>query len=271
MRSVSTLFLFAPLVAALGCQSTDPRPPGPSLEPSPKAWGETAPASDESVDNAGKSEAQIEEDRKTREAKKRKLSPEEFAKALPSAKRCEYEARKYYDAGKTNKGWKLLMGCVKRGDFTHLKPLLEEPWLTELGKRRGGAEMLAHVMATRGGDVSGDLRLLHEKRVPVFSLSSAIAEPEVYEDRLIILRGRVGERRKEGDRFAATIAETSLESHAAERTLGSKYVSERKSSYRSNTRASGRYNTSRYGRGTGSYKRSYGGSGSSRYSSKRVV
>lgn len=255
--SAAFVAITAGVVAALVAGCHTPKAPGPQAQ----TWGETqAPGGDEEA-NAERAE---------REAKRSKLSPEAYAKALPSASRCEYEARRYYEEVSSEKGWKLLVGCVKRGDFTHLKPLLEEPWLTELGTRRGAAELLAHVMATRGGDVTGDLLLLHEKRVPVFSLASAIAEPDVYKDRLIIMRGRVGERRKNGQRFAATIAETSLESAASERTLGPKSVREYAGESRSSYSASGSYKTSRYGSGAGRYNSTRSSTGSGRSTDKVV-
>lgn len=251
-------------LAPLGCSG--PKAPGPSVQ----SWDqkESSTAATEAPPPSGETQAQAD-DRAVADAKKKKLSAADYAKAMPTPARCEQEARRIH-GGSADKGWKLLVACVNRGDFIHLNPLLEEPWLSELSTRRGAAELLAYVMATRGGDVTGDLSLLHERRVPVFALSSAITEPEVYKDRLIIMRGRVGERRKEGQRFAATISETSLESMALDRTVGPKHVSERTSSYSSKTKASGSYKTSNYGSGAGKYKRSSSGTGSSRGTSKWV-
>jgi hypothetical protein len=77
------------------------------------------------------------------------------------------------------------------------------------------ALLLAHVMAVRGGDVENDLRLLRRRKMPVYSLQAALAEPESYKGRAVILRGTAREGRNHGGGRSFRLVETKVmaESH----------------------------------------------------------
>jgi hypothetical protein len=115
---------------------------------------------------------------------------------------CEIEARAL-EAQNADRGWKLLRACVERGDFTDLRVLLDGAWDRELRSRPDAGEMLTRLIAVRGGDIEGDVAFLHDHRVPVFTLADALAEPDVYAGRLLVMRVRVSDFRKTGD--AATV------------------------------------------------------------------
>jgi len=115
---------------------------------------------------------------------------------------CEIEARAL-KASNAERGWKLLRACIERGDFTDLRVLLDGAWDAELRNRADAGEMLTKLIAVRGGDIEGDVAFLHDHRVPVFTLADALAQPEVYAGRLVIMRARVSDFRKAGS--AATV------------------------------------------------------------------
>lgn len=115
---------------------------------------------------------------------------------------CELFARQLKEKN-PDRGWKLLRACVDRGDFTELRALLDGPWDAELRNRPDAGELLTRLIAVRGGDIEGDIALLHQHKVPVFTLADAMAQPQVYAGRLVILRARAGELRTQGG--AATV------------------------------------------------------------------
>lgn len=119
---------------------------------------------------------------------------------------CELSARQLKERN-PDRGWKLLRACVDRGDFTELRALLDGPWDAELRGRGDAGELLTKLVAVRGGDIEGDLALLHEHKVPVFTLADALAQPEVYAGRLVILRARPGELRNRGGQATVELIE----------------------------------------------------------------
>ena len=80
---------------------------------------------------------------------------------------------------------------MQAGHFTALRQVLSGAWDRELQTRADAPLLVARVIAERGGDVDGDLALVHGRRVPLFSLSQALAQPERFRGALVIVRARV--------------------------------------------------------------------------------
>ena len=72
---------------------------------------------------------------------------------------------------------------------------MSRAWNQELRSRPEAAALIAKVVAQRGGSVEGDLRLLNEQRLPIFSLAAAMAQPDTYKGRFILVRAQVGDVR----------------------------------------------------------------------------
>lgn len=145
------------------------------------------------------------------------MSPDEaraIALAHDAAHTCELTARTLR-AKDRQRGWAVMEQCVRRPDFTDLESLLAPPWIEDMGANPEQAALVAHVIATRGGDVQNDLRLCRKARLPVFSLKAAIADPESYTGRLVLMRGSPRGGRTIGGLRALEIAETRVmaESH----------------------------------------------------------
>jgi hypothetical protein len=119
--------------------------------------------------------------------------PDTFVDVMPrldGPERCEATARARLSAAPDD-AWRELWRCVASGRFTALRPLLTDAWDHELRTRRDAPTLLARVIASRGGNVEGDLHLLHARRLSLFTLSQALARPDMYRGALVILRGRV--------------------------------------------------------------------------------
>jgi hypothetical protein len=109
---------------------------------------------------------------------------------LNEAERCEAAARILLTTNHEN-GWRALAGCVANGRFTALRALLRGDWDHDLQTRSDAPLLIARIIAERGGNVDDDLPLLHEHRVPLFSLRQALARPELYQGALVIVRARL--------------------------------------------------------------------------------
>lgn len=119
------------------------------------------------------------------------LTPEEarrIAIAHDAAHTCEETARAVYRKD-PERAWQVMRECVKRNDFGDLEILVEGMWAEEMAHDKDAALLFAHVIAVRGGDVSADLKLLRRRKMPVYSLQAALAEPEAYAGRMVLLRG----------------------------------------------------------------------------------
>jgi hypothetical protein len=132
---------------------------------------------------------------------------------------CEAGARKL-QARSRDQGWEALRACVEGTHFTKLQALLGPAWAEDLQTRPEAAAMLARVVAYRGGSVEGDLRLLHEKRIPIFGLEAAMTQPETYAGRYVLLRAQVGDLRRDGELPTVWLVESSLGSVQTERVSG---------------------------------------------------
>ena len=108
---------------------------------------------------------------------------------------CEQVARQLHET-EPDHGWAALKACVDKGVFTEIRALVAGPWDDELHQRPEAADLLARVIAMRGGDPSTDVQLLHERKIPLFTLAAALAEPALYKGRLIVMRVQVAEVRQ---------------------------------------------------------------------------
>ncbi|MBN1205067.1 MAG: hypothetical protein JXB05_09110 [Myxococcaceae bacterium] len=147
------------------------------------------------------------------------FNPQTFAAQYANPTVCERQARRYLPTSRED-AWAALKACVEGTHFTQLQALLNRAWNQELRSRPEAAALIAKVVALRGGSVEGDLRLLHERKLPIFSLSSAIAQPDTYKGRYILVRAQVGDARTEGEKSTVWLVEQSLGSVASEQQVG---------------------------------------------------
>jgi hypothetical protein len=139
-----------------------------------------------------------------------------FAARFRTPGECEAAARKL-QARSRDQAWEALRACVEGMHFTKLQALLAPAWAEDLQVRPEAAALLARVVAYRGGSVEGDLRLLHEKRIPIFGLQAAMTQPETYAGRYVLLRAQVGDLRRDGETPTVWLVESSLSSVQGER------------------------------------------------------
>lgn len=144
--------------------------------------------------------------------------PKRKASTYISADDCEVAAREWIDVD-ADFAWKRLIGCVTRPDFADLRRLLKAPWLDVVRTRPDAALVLAKVVATRGGQVEDDLSLLRRARIPLFPFASAIATPDLYTGRLLLVRGRVVEGRKSETGAEVFVEQTVLRARVFDRQL----------------------------------------------------
>jgi len=187
-----------------------------------------------------------------------------FAARQPSPFDCESSARRLRESS-PDQAWAALAACVERqgwprGDFTSLERIIGGFWDEDLTTRADAPRLIARIIATRGGDVEGDIPLVQKSRVPLFTLAAALRQPEVYKGRWVLVRGALSEIRQDGGRTAAMMRETSLRATAREVQVGN--VSRVDSSSNGTYRSDGQ--TSRNGTARGSAQYS-GTGGSSQY------
>jgi len=148
--------------------------------------------------------------------------PETFARRYPRPERCEAVSRRLL-ASSRDDAWTALKSCVEGTHFTLLKALLSDAWAEELRVRPDGAQVLARVIANRGGSIAGELELLHARKVPIFGLDAAVAQPDTYKGRYVLLRAQVADVRAEGEKATVWLVEQGLGSIATERELSPSY------------------------------------------------
>ncbi len=137
------------------------------------------------------------------------LDPASYAKRNPRPEFCEEAARRLQ---KTNgdKAWEVLKACVARGKFTLLSRLVDGGWTEDLQKRADASVLIAKVIATRGGDVGGDLGQLRQQRIPLFSIGPAMTHPDLYKGRLVLFRAEVKDVKLAGPKATAKLAEFAI-------------------------------------------------------------
>lgn len=147
------------------------------------------------------------------------FDPKTFTARYANPSVCERQARRYLPSSHDD-AWAALKACVEGTHFTQLQALMAPEWSQDLRSRPEAAALLARVVALRGGSVEGDLRLLHERKLPIFSLSSAIAQPDTYKGRYILVRAQVGDMRSEGEKSTVLLVEQGLGSVATDKAVG---------------------------------------------------
>jgi len=136
------------------------------------------------------------------------FNAKQYATAFATAAECEQGARRIKPQS-ADAAWELLKVCMQRKDFTLIRRLTDGTWDEELQTRKEAPVFLTKVMAQRGGDVA-DVTALTQRRVPVFSLAAAMAQPSVYRGRLVIVRAKVSDFKAQGKKFTAMLDETSV-------------------------------------------------------------
>ena len=111
-----------------------------------------------------------------------------IAAAHDAAHSCEQTARDFARKN-VERGWAVMHQCILRNDFSDLEILIDGGWAPHVAAADDAASLFAHVIAVRGGDVESDLRLLRRKKMPVYSLQAALAEPDSYRGRFVLVRG----------------------------------------------------------------------------------
>jgi hypothetical protein len=140
------------------------------------------------------------------------LSPDEarrIALAHDAAHNCEQTARALAKKDPL-RGFAVMHECINRNDFSDLEGLVEGMWADDVARAPDAALLLAHVMAVRGGDVENDLKLLRRRKMPVYSLQAALAEPESYAGRAVIVRGNARDGRVTGAGRTFRLVETKV-------------------------------------------------------------
>lgn len=191
-------------VAVVGCGSARHTHSVESRESSGRLLSEERPAP------VARAEASPEPSRPSEKA---------FGARYATPAQCEVAARKL-QASSRDDAWAALKSCVDRMHFTLLNALLSDAWAEDLRVRPDAAQVLAQVVAKRGGSVSGELKLLHERKVPIFGLSAAVAQPDIYKGRYLLLRAQVADVRSEGDKPTVWLVEQELGSMESDQPVG---------------------------------------------------
>lgn len=147
------------------------------------------------------------------------LNAQKFAAQYPNPNECERQARRYLPISRDD-AWTALKACVDGTPFTSLQALMGGAWSQELRSRPGAAALIAKVVAQRGGSVEGDLRLLNEQRLPIFSLAAAMSQPDTYKGRFILVRAQVGDVRIAEEKPTVWLVEQGLGSVGTEQQVG---------------------------------------------------
>jgi hypothetical protein len=115
---------------------------------------------------------------------------------MRTPQQCEQAARTMTPK---DEAFAFLRACVARADFDDLRPLLREPWLSEL-KRRGidGLMIAAAVAARRDQDYWVDLTLLRDHGLQIWHLERNAPRPEEYEGKVVMFRARLEPRDPSG-------------------------------------------------------------------------
>lgn len=132
-----------------------------------------------------------------------------IAREAVSPRECVENAKVMRDRS-PSAGWALLTACIHqarfpRGSFTDIRLVLDGTWDDDWRTRPDAPDLVMELLARRGGDIYSDLLPFQEIRVPIFSLKAAMAQPDTYRHRLLIVHARV-----DGGRNAAGTASTEL-------------------------------------------------------------
>jgi hypothetical protein len=205
--------VLAALAALASCATTgsEPKEPFPGGGPPPAEARREAPAAPAPA---------------ARAAPAASADPKAYAARIDRADQCEQVARGAQAASR-ERAWELLRACVDKGNFTPIRRLLDGAWDKDLQSRSDAAQLIAKVIAARGGDVYGDLNLLRQKRVPIFGLAPAAGHPDLYQGRLVLLRARVDDVRTERGKATVRLAEFALSGQLKDVAGSERFVTRR--------------------------------------------
>lgn len=140
----------------------------------------------------------------------RAVSYEDHAQSFRNADLCEQGARELRGR-KPKRGWALLAACTARPDFTLIDRALREPWIEDIKRRpRSGAQLVANIIANRGGNLVLDLGLVNERGVQLFDLETVMRHDKIFRGRYVLMRARVHSHARRGPAHRLELAETSL-------------------------------------------------------------
>jgi len=198
MRTVASFVLLV-LVGCAGARPAEELPAAPAaapvaLDPTPSG----------SVSPGGKST----------------FNPKVWVGWQDAAAECEASARAMRETDPAD-AWQALKACIElgrfnRGPFVQLN-LLTTYWEDELKTRPDAIRIVGRVIANRGGDVDGDISRVQAIRMPVFTLKAAMAQPEVYKGRFVIIRGKLTDVKLEAKSAVAMLDEMSMKAVALKR------------------------------------------------------
>lgn len=217
-----------PLAAALLCAACATKPPAPVQKQPFPSFDPDARSTSAAVDANG---AAIPSKTEALPANVESIDPAAWAKRNPRPEFCEEAARRLQKSSR-NKAWEVLKACVARGKFTLLARLVDGAWSDDLRTRPDAAQLLATVIAARGGDVNGDLGQMRQQRIPLFALGPAMGHPDLYRGRLVVFRAEVKDVKLASGKATAKLAEFAI--GISERYVSdSRYVERGSSAYTS--------------------------------------
>ena len=145
-------------------------------------------------------------------AEVQKLDPKSYAQRFQRPVFCEEAARNLQPLSR-DKAWAVLMACVEKGNFTLISQLIAGPWDDDLRRRPDAPLLVAKLVASRGGDVVGDVAKFRSRKVPLFALESAVKQPEVYKGRLLVLRAAISDIRTQQGKTTVRLLEKGFTSY----------------------------------------------------------
>ncbi len=145
-------------------------------------------------------------------AEVQKLDPKSYAQRFQRPVFCEEAARNLQSLSR-DKAWAVLMACVDKGNFTLIGQLIAGPWDDDLRRRPDAPLLVAKLVASRGGDVVGDVAKFRSRKVPLFALESAVKQPEVYKGRLLVLRAAISDIRTQQGKVTVRLLEKGFTSY----------------------------------------------------------
>jgi hypothetical protein len=144
-----------------------------------------------------------------------KGTPKEVARQCHNPFVCEYTARKYLSSS-ADFGWEVLRACVNKGDFIQLRVLLSPPWIDLMKRRPDAPEVLAEVIAARGGDVASDMEFVRKNRIYLFDLAMASKAADRLNGRDVVFLAHVGDGKPKEPGYVLEMSELGLYSEPVE-------------------------------------------------------
>lgn len=124
------------------------------------------------------------------DVKQPREAPDTWALKFNRPGECEKAASVLAAGLNRSVGWSYLKGCLHRPDFGHLQLLLKH-WGNELRTKPESLELIAQVLANRGGTVDQDLPVLQKAKLSLFGLGAVSTQPRRLTGRPMVFLGRV--------------------------------------------------------------------------------